>query len=306
MVLKHSEECVLTSKLLAAFAREAEFQEGVLQVLCGGGDVGQFLLEMDVDFIHFTGSSAVGKEVYRTAAAKFLPVTLEMGGSSTTIVTQGVDVTAVARLIFYERFKNCGQICCVLERLYVQDLVFDPIMEELCALAESQVVGDPLDSATTLGPLAAARQVDVLEDQLGRATRDGASVVTGGRRLPTLLGAYFEPTIVKGMCNDSPIMQKEVFGPVLPIVSFSKIDEAIELSNDSCYGLSAFVYCNEQKITERIVSELEAGQISVNGASYFSNDASFGGYKDSGIGRVRGDIGYYNATQVKVVGRPSN
>ncbi|MEL6109640.1 MAG: aldehyde dehydrogenase family protein [Planctomycetota bacterium] len=306
VVLKHSEECVLTSKLLGKLACEAEFPDGVFQVLYGAEEVAKFLLAQDIEFVHFTGSSAVGKEIYRSAAAKFLPVTLEMGGSSPAIVTQDVDVAAAARSIFYERFKNCGQICCALKRLYVQEGVFDTLMEELCALAESQVVGDPLDPATTLGPLAAARQVDVLEDQLGRGIQDGASVVSGGSRLPNSHGAYFEPTIVEGVSNDSPLMQEEVFGPVLPMMPFKEIDDAIALANDSRFGLSAFVYGKELKIVERIVSELEAGQVSVNGASYFSNRAPFGGYKDSGIGRVRGDEGYFDVTQAKVVGRPTN
>ncbi len=120
-----------------------------------------------------------------------------------------------------------------------------------------------------------------------------------------LHGAYFEPTIVTEKTNDSPIIQEEVFGPVLPVVSFDNLDHAIELANDSPYGLSAFVYCEAESITERIVKEIEAGQVSVNGASYFSNHAPFGGYKDSGIGRVRGDEGYYDASQIKVVGRPA-
>ena len=305
VIVKHSEECVLTSQLLASLLREAQLPEGVLQVLYGDGEVGKLLLETDVNFIHFTGSSAVGKEIYKTAAEKFLPVTLEMGGSSPAIVTEGVDVKETARSIFYERFKNCGQICCALKRLYVQDRVFDALVEELSKIAKQQVVGDPLEAKTTLGPLAAARQVELLEDQLNRAKRQGASVVTGGRRLADLQGAYFEPTIVTGVTNDSPIIQEEVFGPVLPAMPFETVDQAIELANDSAYGLSAFVYCKDDTITTRIVDQLEAGQVSVNGASYFSNHAPFGGYKDSGIGRVRGDEGYYDASRIKVVGRPA-
>ena len=305
VILKHSEECVLTSQLLASLMQEAQFPTGVFQVVYGDGEVGKVLLDEDVDFIHFTGSSAVGKEIYKKAAEKFLPVTLEMGGSSPAIVTQGVDVKETARSVFYERFKNCGQICCALKRLYVQDVVFDALVAELSALAETQVVGDPLEKTTTLGPLAAQRQVDLLEDQLNRARRQGASVVTGGNRAANLHGAYFEPTIVTEKTNDSPIIQEEVFGPVLPVVSFDNLDQAVELANDSPYGLSAFVYCEDESITESIVKELQAGQVSVNGASYFSNHAPFGGYKDSGIGRVRGDEGYYDASQIKVVGRPA-
>ena len=208
------------------------------------------------------------------------------------------------RSMFCERFKNCGQICCALKRLYVQESILEELVQQLCLIAEQQVVSDPLEERTTLGPLAAARQLDLLEDQLQRAKREGASVIMGGTRTPNLQGAYFEPTVVTGLANDSPLVQEEVFGPVLPVIPFRTVDQAIQLANDSPYGLSAFVYCEEESTTKRIVAELEAGQVSVNGASYFSNHAPFGGYKDSGIGRVRGDEGYYEATQIKVVGEP--
>lgn len=304
VVLKHSEECILTSRLLASLMEEAGFPEGVFQLLYGDGSVGQALLEKDIDFIHFTGSSVVGKNIYKKAAEKFVPVTLEMGGSSPAIVTEEVDLKKTARSVFYERFKNCGQICCALKRLYVQDTVVDELVQELSAIAEEQVVGDPLKEGTTLGPLAALRQLEQLEDQLSRARRAGASVVSGGRRPAGLQGAYFLPTIVTGTANDSPLIQEEVFGPVLPVMSFQTVDQGIELANDSPFGLSAFVYCEVEATTKRLVRELEAGQVSVNGASYFSNHAPFGGYKDSGIGRVRGDEGLFEATQIKVVGKP--
>ncbi|MFO8176013.1 MAG: aldehyde dehydrogenase family protein [Longimicrobiales bacterium] len=305
VVLKHSEECVLTSQLFASLIEKAGFPEGVFQLLYGDGRIGQFLLEKDIDFIHFTGSSVIGKEIYKKAAEKFVPVTLEMGGSSPAIVTEEVDLKKTARSVFYERFKNCGQICCALKRLYVQDTVVEKLVQELSVIAEQQVVGDPLEESTTLGPLAASRQLEELEDQLRRAKRAGASVVAGGSRPAGLEGAYFLPTIVTGTGNDSPLIQEEVFGPVLPVMSFETVDEAIELANDSPYGLSAFVYSEVESTQKRLVRELEAGQVSVNGASYFSNHAPFGGYKNSGIGRVRGDEGLFEATQIKVVGKPA-
>ena len=304
VLFKHSEECVLTSHLLASLMEKAGFPEGVFRSLHGDGSVGQALLERDIDFIHFTGSSAVGKEIYKKAAEKFVPVTLEMGGSSPAIVTEEVDLKKTARSVFYERFKNCGQICCALKRLYVQESVVDDLVQELAAIAEDQVVGDPLEERTTLGPLAASRQLDQLEDQLRRATQAGASIVAGGRRPPGLQGAYLLPTIVTGTTNDSPLIQEEVFGPVLPVMPFQTVDQALELANDSPYGLSAFVYSEEEATAKKLVRELKAGQVSVNGASYFSNHAPFGGYKESGIGRVRGDEGLFEATQMKVVGRP--
>jgi len=128
----------------------------------------------------------------------------------------------------------------------------------------------------------------------------------GGNRPQNLSGAFFEPTVVCETGPNSPLVQEEVFGPILPAVAFEDVDHAIELANDSPYGLSAFVYCDDDSLADRIVSEIEAGQISVNGASYFSNHAPFGGFKQSGIGRARGDEGYYDATQIKVVGRPPN
>ena len=304
VILKHSEECVLTSQLLASIANEAGLPEGVLEVVYGDGSVGKQLLEEPVDFIHFTGSSNIGREIYRKAAEKFVPVTLEMGGSSPAIVTKDVDIPRVARSIYTERFKNCGQICCALKRLYVAKEVYQELVEELISLVRKQAVGDPLLETTTIGPLCADRQVELLSDQLARGLEGGGEVVEGGSRDTQLDGAFFQPTIVVDCNQQSSLIQEEIFGPVLPIITFDDPEEALQLANDSEYGLSAFVYSRDEALTNHLVQNIRAGQVSINGASYFSNNAPFGGYKNSGIGRVRGNAGLIESSQVKVIGTP--
>lgn len=304
VVFKHSEECPLSSKFLADLMDEAGFPDGVFTCLYGAGDVGKTLMEQDIDLISFTGSSKVGEMLYKIAAEKFIPAVLEMGGSSPAVVFEDVDIKKTAASIFGERFGNCGQICAALKRLYVHESILDELVAELKTLAEAQTVGDPLDAKTTVGPLVAERQLDLLETQVDDARKKGATIVTGGKQPDGLSGAYFLPTILTNVTPGMRVVSEEVFGPVLPVMSFKDEKEAIAIANSLPYGLSAFVYSKDAKRADRVASALESGQVSINGFSYFSPNAPFGGYKRSGIGRMRGNIGFYYVTQEKVIARP--
>lgn len=304
VVFKHSEECPLTSQFLEKLMIEAGFPEGVFTCLYGDGVVGEMFLNQDIDFIEFTGSSRVGEMIYRKAAEKFIPVVLEMGGSSPAIVFDDVDLNETCLSIFNERFSNNGQICCALKRLIIHESIHNQVVEKLMEIIDAQVVGNPLDKNTTIGSLSAKRQLETLEAQVEDARSKGATIITGGKRVEGMDGAYYMPTLITNTTPDMKIVTEEVFGPVLPIITFRTEDEAIRIAHNTPYGLSAFVYSKNLERANRIAHTLEAGQVSINGCSYFSTNAPFGGYKKSGIGRTKGDIGFLQITKQKVISRP--
>ena len=304
VVLKHSEECPLTAAFLAALIKDAGFPEGVFQCLNGAGDVGRELINQNVNFISFTGSSSSGKQIYEQAGKRFLPAIMEMGGFSPGIIFEDAVLKTACSSVVNERFRNCGQICCALKRLIVHQSVYKTLVNHLKIALEAQIVGDPMDKNTTVGPLAAKRQLELLEEQVEDARASGATVITGGMRVAGLDGAFYAPTLVVDIDPKSRLWSEEVFGPVLPVVSFSSEEEAISIANNTPYGLSAFIYTEDQARALRVAARLEAGQVSINGSSYFTDHAPFGGYKASGIGRIDGAIGYSSVTQMKVVSRP--
>lgn len=304
VVFKHSEECVLTSKMIADVFAEASFPEGVFTTIYGAGDVGAMLMQEDINLIHFTGSTKVGQELYKTAAGKFIPAVLEMGGSSPGIIFEDANLEETCLSVFDERNSNTGQVCSALKRLFVHSSKYDEVVSKLVAIATEQKVGDPFDESTTMGPLVAERQVVQLERQVQDAVDKGAKIECGGKRPDGLEGAFYEPTIITNVTKDMAVMTEEVFGPVLPVISFETEEEVIAMANDTEYGLSAFVYTEDTEKAERVANKLQAGQISINGKLFFTNNSPFGGYKKSGLGRGDGKLGYHYITQTKVVSKP--
>ena len=283
---------------------QAGFPEGVFACLYGDGAVGEILTDQDINLILFTGSSRAGEKIYKKAADKFIPVVLEMGGSSPGIVFDDVDIDEACLSIFSERFNNNGQICSALKRLIIHEAVYEKVVEKLTNIIKKQIVGDSLDEKTTIGSLSAKRQLDALEVQVEDARKKGATIVIGGARPEGLNGAYYLPTLITNTTPDMKVVTEEVFGPVLPVLTFKTEEEALKIAHDTHYGLSAFVYSKDINRANRVAHALEAGQVSINGCSFFSTNAPFGGYKKSGIGRTKGDIGFLQVTQQKVISRP--
>lgn len=304
VVFKHSEECPLTGQVLAEMMQEAGFPRGVFAEVYGAGNVGAELTDTDIDLIHFTGSSKVGQKLYQKAAQKFIPALLEMGGSSPGVIFPGAQLDPTCDHVCVERYENCGQVCCALKRLIVHEDIADSVIQSIKENLETTKVGDPLDEETDIGPLVAQRQLDLLAEQVDEAKASGAKVITGGDVIDDLDGAYYQPTLLTNIDRKMRVWQEEVFGPVLPVVTFKTEEEAIELANDTPYGLSAFVYGGDLDQLQRVATRIDAGQISINGASYFSDNSPFGGYKKSGLGRNDGKFGYYEVTQKKVVAIP--
>lgn len=304
VVFKHSEECPLTGKLIEEIIKTTKLPRGVFNEVYGDGKVGEELLQEDIDLITFTGSVKVGMKVYRLAADKFIKVVLELGGSAPGVVFADADIDRSVEDIFALRFTNAGQACDGLKRLIVHKSIFKEVVEKLTEIVESKSIGNPLDTKTDFGPLVAKRQQKLLLSQVRDAKTKGAKVIIGGKMPSDLKGAYFEPTILINIKKSMRVWKEEVFGPVLPIISFNTEEEAIQLANDTELGLGGYVFTQNIKRAERVAKALQTGMVSVNGANYVVPWNPFGGYKHSGLGREHGRFGLHDVSQIKVVVLP--
>jgi len=304
VVYKNSEENPLFAKLVAELFEQSDVPAGVFSVVYGDGEVGGRLVDEPVDMISFTGSAQVGQALARVAAEKFIPILAELGGSSPAIVFEDMPIDkGLAKTIFDKRFLHSGQICGAIKRLMVYEGGFDSMVGLLAEISGQQKLGDARDEATDLGPLVAERQVARIEEQVQDAIGKGAKVICGGKRPDGLNGAYYEPTILTGITPDMRVWHEETFGPVLPVVSYKTEEEAIKLANDTSYGLGAHVFTNDNELFRRVAGRLESAMVAQNDVNYFDPSSPFGGYKQSGIGRLHGQYGFDEVTQPKLIAR---
>lgn len=302
VIFKISEECPLVGKLIADIMASGDLPEGVFTEVYGAGDVGEKLVNEAIDFIWFTGSSLVGKKVYKIAANKFIGAVMELGGSNPAIMFDDVNTDDFIEKIYQKRFNiTCGQSCDALKRLLIQESIFDEVVEKLKKRLDKVVVGKPDDTKTDLASLVAKRQADLLEAQVTDAIENGAKVEFGGKRPEKLEGAYFLPTLLTGIKKSMRVWQEEVFGPVLIAVSFKDEEEAIQLANDTKYGLGSIIFSKDKARAKRVASQLEAGNVEINSAIHWLPCNPFGGYKESGMGREHGEIGLQELCQIKLI-----
>lgn len=301
VVFKHSENCPLTAKLLEDIMLSQNLPIGVFNEIYGDGIIGDYLMNSAIDGIHFTGSTQVGKHLYQVAANKFIPATLELGGSAPGIVFDDADIPNAIASIYWNRFVNSGQTCDGLKRLIVHQSCFDSVVSQLQRLVATKKLGDPQDLSVDIGPLAAKKHCDLIEQQVADALDKGAKIICGAKRPQDLLGAYFQPTILTNITTDMRVWKEETFGPVLPVVSFDSEQQAIALANDTIYGLGGYIYTNDKNRALHISKQIQAGNISVNGTNYNRPQDPFGGYKYSGIGREHGKQGLRELCNSKVI-----
>ena len=301
VIYKASEEVPLCGKLIENVVNGSGLPEGVFSEIYGGGEVGKELVNGDIDMICFTGSTKTGKYLYEIAAKKFIKVFLELGGSAPGVVFEDADIESVLETIFANRFLFTGQVCDGLKRLIVHESKFDEIIKKLTEKINKTKVGNATDEKTEIGPLVSMKQLKTLEEQVKDAVDKGAKIEVGGERIKNLAGSFYKPTILTKIKKNMRVWDEEVFGPVLPIVSFKTEEEAIKLANDTKYGLGSYIYSEDKNKIKRIASKINAGMVSTNNVSYLQPTSPFGGYKESGIGREHGKFGFYELTQVKVV-----
>jgi len=302
VVFKHSEETPLMGKLIEEMVN-AELPEGVFNEIYGAGDVGKLLTEQDVDFICFTGSSATGKQIAENAGKRLIPTCMELGGSAPGIVFEDANVAGVAETIYTMRFVCAGQMCDGLKRLIVHQSKYDEVVAKLTDIIQTKKIGDASDATIDLGPLVAKRQLELLEAQVQDAVDKGAKILCGGKRPDGLKGAYYEPTLLTDVTPDMRVWKEELFGPVLPIVTFDTEDKAIRMANDTMYGLGGYIFTADKQRFTRVAMEVETCMVSHNNLWYVRPEDFFGGCKQSGSGREHGPEGFHEVTISKIIAR---
>ncbi|HVC23780.1 MAG TPA: aldehyde dehydrogenase family protein [Candidatus Dormibacteraeota bacterium] len=294
VVLKASEVAPLTAFILAQIVDATGLPPGVLNVLTGAGPTaGEGLVSHPlIDRISFTGSTRAGQRISQLAAERVIPVTLELGGKSASVILPGADVEKAAKFAVYNAFLNAGQTCTALTRLLVPKGDQERAVATAVETAEKLGLGDPLDESTRLGPLASEAQRDRVRGFISVGIAEGARLVTGGLDLPAGLGhGYFvAPTVFADVRPAMTIAQEEIFGPVLSVIPYGDEDEALEIANGTRYGLASAVWCADQDHALEFAKRLRAGTVEVNGGA-FNLSAPFGGVKQSGHGREFGRYG---------------
>lgn len=301
VIYKAAEECILSEKLFEDIAKSAGLPSGVLSFVYGDGAEGKLLTEENIDMVWFTGSSEVGRLIFQTAGKKFIKSVLEMGGSNPAIVFEDADLDLAANAITSKRFMFSGQTCDADKRIIVHKSVYKEFFEKFKMKIKSIAVGDPDDEKTQMGPLVSEKQLKLLDAQVKDAIKKGAKVITGGQRPKGFEGAYYLPTILTNVTNKMRVWNEEVFGPVIPVVTFSEDGEAVRLANDTEYGLGSQIFTKDLKRAERIAKLIKAGNVDINGIGHFKPYNPFGGYKMSGMGREHGTTGFRELCQIKVV-----
>ncbi|RSZ63958.1 aldehyde dehydrogenase family protein [Corynebacterium hylobatis] len=306
VVLKPASTTPLEGLILAEIGEQAGIPQGVINVITGGRIPTQALTtHPGVDLVSFTGSDAVGAQIYQQAAASIKKVVLELGGKSPNIVFEDADLDAVATQVVTHTIIQAGQGCSLLMRTLVHRSRHDELVEKVAAGLAAIKVGDPTAADTQMGPLISEAQRQKVEELIASGVEAGATLVTGGRRPEGLgKGYYIEPTLFANVDNSSRIAQEEFFGPVNVIIPFDTDDEAVELANDSIYGLSGAVNTPDTIRAYNIARRLRTGAVVINGGGGAFPDISmpFGGYKASGIGREYGEWGIEEYLQTKSIG----
>lgn len=303
VILKPASNTPLTALRIAGLASEAGLPDGVLQVLPGpGGSLGKHLAMHDgIDGLTFTGSTEIGKQLMQYSGLSNLKRTfLELGGKSPNIVFADADLEKAADYAATAVFYNGGQTCTAGTRLIVQQSVREQFVEMVVERSKNWMPGNPLDPATAMGPMIDQAQQNTVAEYVDIARKEGASLVFGGAQvLEDLGGCYHEPTIFDGVNNSMRIAREEVFGPVLSIIGFSEASQAIEIANDSIYGLAGAVWSRDINTAHKVAAAVRVGTMGIN--NYFGGDITvpFGGFKQSGNGRDKSMHAFDDYTELK-------
>jgi aldehyde dehydrogenase (NAD+) len=281
-----------------------DFPPGVINIVTSSDHSVGALLAKDprVDMISFTGSTATGRSVMADAAITIKKVFLELGGKSAFIVLDDADLRGACSVSAFTAAMHAGQGCAITTRLVVPRARYDEAVAIAAGTMSSIKPGDPTDAGTVCGPVVSARQRDRVQGYLDLAVAEGGSFACGGGSpadKPT--GFYIEPTVIAGLTNDARVAREEVFGPVLTVLAHDGDDDAVRIANDSSYGLSGTVFGSDPERAAGVAARLRVGTVNVNGGVWYSADAPFGGYKQSGNGREMGLAGFEEYLETKVI-----
>jgi acyl-CoA reductase-like NAD-dependent aldehyde dehydrogenase len=278
--------------------------EGVLRVITGDREIGERLSSHpDIDKVMFTGSTATGRRIVEASAHNLARLTLELGGNDAGIVLPGTDVEAHAENLFWGCFINTGQTCAALKRLYVHDSVYDRTVTMLAEMARTMPIGPGLEPGNVLGPLQNQNQFDIVKRLVDSAREGGARVVTGGEAAPELGPLFYRPTVVADIEDGAALVDEEQFGPAIPVIRYSDVDDAIRRANASEQGLGASVWSDDPEAALEVARRLQAGTVWINGHGGLNPMVPFGGTKQSGYGQEFGAAGLKAVAAPKVISR---
>jgi succinate-semialdehyde dehydrogenase/glutarate-semialdehyde dehydrogenase len=302
-VVKPPEEAPLTAVKLMEYCEQAGLPEGVVNLVTGDpAEIGEaFMNHIKVRKITFTGSTEVGKMLIEQSAKHVKNLSLELGGHAPFIIIDDADIEKAVDGVIASKFRNSGQTCICANRVYVQSGIYDQFIEVLTKAVKKLKVGDGLEEGVHIGPIIDKDGFDKIDRQVKEAKEKGAEVVFGGKALDREGGYFYLPTILKNTTHDMQVMQEETFGPVIPIQKVESDQEAIELANDSPYGLASYLYTESVRRGTRIVEELDYGIVGWNDGAPSAAQAPFGGMKQSGIGREGGKEGIEAYLETKYV-----
>ena len=308
MVLKPSELAPLSSMILAELIDETKFPPGVFNLVNGdGATTGDALTSHpDINMISFTGSTRAGALISQNAAKDFKRVSLELGGKGANIIFKDADPEAIERGAL-RCFRNSGQSCNAPTRMLVEKSMYNEAVERLKKYTESFEVGDPKKEGEHIGPVISETQYNKIQTLIKKGINEGAKLIAGGPGKPEGLekGYFVKPTVFADVNNNMEIARTEIFGPVLSVMPFETEDEAIQIANDTPYGLTNYIQTQDKEKIKRVARKLRSGMVDVNGAG-IAVDAPFGGFKHSGIGREAGEHGLEEFLEVKSVGGWNN
>lgn len=304
VVLRPSTSTPFSGLMIGEIMSEAGLPPGVLNIVPSRiPQAEEMIVNPEILSISFTGSVGVGRRIMELASRNLTNVVLELGGKDPTIVLADADIELAARGTVWAAFMNAGQSCASVERVYVAEEVADRFVRRALEITNALKVGNPINAGVDIGPMENASQLKTVEDHIRDAVDKGAELLCGGHRVEQLPGYFFSPTVMAKVDHTMKIMTEETFGPVLPVMIFRDVDEAVALANDSHYGLTASVWTRDRKTAARLAERLETGGVTINDHMMTFNEpkAIWGGIKQTGMGRTHGPYGLLEIANIKFV-----